>query len=478
MHTTHAYMVIGLGFGDEGKGATVEALVRAQRAGWVIRFNGGPQAAHHLVQVDGRAHCCAQLGAGVMTPGVRTLLSRHMLVEPLALAREAEVLRAAAGVPDALERLWIDARCVVVTPYHRSLNRLQELARGAGRHGSCGLGVGQAALDARNAGMPTLTVAQVMDPARLRRQLNLLRLVKLDQAEQLDLSALTEAAREEALAPLRDRGLVETIAQRFETILRDGATRVVEAEALREALAEDARPVVCEGAQGVLLDEVFGLWPHVTASTTTFANAQEVLDELAPERARVRVGVTRAYHTRHGAGPMPGERADAAAHDALPELHNAQNPWQGAWRVGPLDLVLLRYALDACGGVDHLAWTHVDRLDRPITHEVVDAYTLERAVAPWADEAHVTRLRPQPNASHEARARLTEALWRAQVQTARLDEVARAQTPARRAHALMEAVAARLPEGLLGASWSWRGGPTSDDARGHLVSTKRQSTHE
>ena len=136
-------IVFGLGFGDEGKGSIVDALVRRQGFRTVVRFNGGPQAAHHVVLPDGRWHCFAQFCSGMLSPRTQSWLSEFMLVDPLALQKEELALRK-LGVQNAFQRLYIDAACVVVTPFHKHLNRLQECLRDQTRHGSCGLGVGWA----------------------------------------------------------------------------------------------------------------------------------------------------------------------------------------------------------------------------------------------------------------------------------------------------------------------------------------------
>ena len=141
------YVVCGLGFGDEGKGSVTDFLCSSRSrdpAHAVVRFNGGGQAGHNVVTADGRHHTFAQFGSGSFTPGVRTHLSRFMLVDPLALAAEAAHL-IAAGVPGALGRLTVDRDARLVTPYHQAANRARELARGRDRHGSCGMGIGETA---------------------------------------------------------------------------------------------------------------------------------------------------------------------------------------------------------------------------------------------------------------------------------------------------------------------------------------------
>lgn len=167
MHT----LVVDLGFGDAGKGAVVDRLCRADhtvRA--VVRFNGGAQAAHTVVTADGRQHTFAQFGAGTLR-GVPTLLSRFMLVDPLALTAEADHLRS-LGVPDPCALLSVDRRARLTTPYHAAASRLREQARGAARHGSCGMGVGETARYAlaHPAGPGTLglTPRQDLGPAPAR----------------------------------------------------------------------------------------------------------------------------------------------------------------------------------------------------------------------------------------------------------------------------------------------------------------------
>ena len=179
-------IVVDLGYGDAGKGTVVDWLCSRPGSGTrapglglpgsrtVVRFNGGAQAAHNVVTPDGRHHTFAQFGSGTFTPGVRTHLSRFMLVDPLALAAEAAHL-AAAGVADALDRLTVDRDALLTTPYHRAANRARELARGAGRHGSCGMGIGETARYALDYPADAPRAGDCDAPRRLARKLTLLR---------------------------------------------------------------------------------------------------------------------------------------------------------------------------------------------------------------------------------------------------------------------------------------------------------------
>ena len=135
MSATRYASVLGLGFGDCGKGHFVDALTRRWQAHTVVRFNGGAQAGHNVVtsaDAGSRAlhHTFSQFGAGTLVPGVRTLLLDPMVVHPTALLAEAEAL-GRIGVNDALSRLKIDAQCRVTTPYHQAAGCLRERLRGA-----------------------------------------------------------------------------------------------------------------------------------------------------------------------------------------------------------------------------------------------------------------------------------------------------------------------------------------------------------
>jgi adenylosuccinate synthase len=127
-----------------------------------------------------------------------------------------------------------------------------------------------------------------------------------------------------------------------------------------EAVSEAQGTVVFEGAQGVLLDESFGFHPFTTWSRCTPAAARSLLSCIGWSHPVRTVGVLRAYAVRHGPGPLPTE--DPLIAEKTLESHNTAGAWQGPVRKGWLDLVLLDYALRACGGVDALALTHVDAL--------------------------------------------------------------------------------------------------------------------
>jgi adenylosuccinate synthase len=334
-----AFLVAGLGWGDEAKGATVDKLCRSFPVDLVVRYNGGCQAAHNVVTADGTHHTFSQFGAGMLAhPRVRTHLSRFVLIEPFAFVREGDALR--TKTPHVWERTTVDKRCVVITPLHAQLNRFRELARGNGRHGSCGRGIGVAR-------ELSLKHGDAVPLAGDLEKFNLTLYEKIDD--------LWKLIREETYGLAEELEIEKRNVTTFEDVYRM-YNKVVFPPRIVDAF-EPGECMVFEGAQGVLLDETHGDTPYTTWTNTTFENADALLDE-AGWADRVRIGCLRSYHTRHGAGPFATEDLGLS----LPEPHNEVNKFQGAFRVGRFDWTAARRALAIAKRVDWLAVSHLDCL--------------------------------------------------------------------------------------------------------------------
>lgn len=350
-----AWIVFDLGFGDAGKGAATDFLVRDRGARLVVRWNGGGQAGHRVVAPDGRAHVFSQIGSGSFVAGVRTHLGPGFVLHPGGLLVEALRL-AEAGVPDALARLSLDRDATLVTPFQQAAGRLRELGRGEARHGTCGVGVGEAVSDALAGHGDALRAGDLGDGARLLRCL-----AAQQERKRSELAEARQLAGEAAAlewAVLDDPAVVGRAAEACRAL----ASRVTLLDPDEgRALMLDAERVVFEGAQGVLLDEVWGFHPHTTWSDTTPAGALRLLEGTGAEVRRL--GLLRAYATRHGEGPLPTEEP---AHPGRLDPENRDGGWQGPFRAGPLDLVLLAYALEASGWADGLAVSCLDRAGDPV----------------------------------------------------------------------------------------------------------------
>lgn len=378
-----AFLTVDLGFGDAGKGSLVDYLTRIHGAHTVVRYNGGAQAAHRVVTSgpQPQEHVFSQFGSGTLA-GAATHLSRFMLLDPPALLAEAQALRK-LGVTDVLRRTTIDERALVITPFARAVNRLKELARGPARHGSCGMGIGETAADALIYGERVLRAGDLADEPTLRRKLEYARAVNLAKVETLRPRLPDNEAAAQELDLLLDQSWSDWLIDTYRDVAAQ--TQIVTGTHLHTLLRKPGC-VVFEGAQGVLLDEWRGFHPHTTWSTTTLANAELLLHEAGYNGDVTRIGITRAYATRHGAGPLVTE--DAALSSALPDARNGLHAWQGGFRAGWLDLVLLRYARAIAGQLDSLAVTCLDRLNGLERLLVCRHY--------HCDGQLVTRLEPAP----------------------------------------------------------------------------------
>jgi len=378
-----ALLLAGLGYGDEGKGSIVDYLAVKHDAKIIVRYNGGSQALHHVVRPDGLVHGFRQLGSGMLAqPRLRTYLSRFMAVDPLFLSGEINDLTIKKGIKYSFGQVIIDRDCVVITPFHRIVNQMLETSRCHARLGSCGHGVGEALKDFAHMGSDTLLVGDLIDRERTKRKLRLLLDMKIDLAEQVIgglgqyVFYFTDKLNHQ-LFQLRDyHSWLDRLSQNYFDRFEFGFFKLGDQKNLSRLLGR-SETVIFEGAQGVLLDPCFGFSPHITRTRTNFENADQILGEINYDGEVTKIGVTRAYATRHGAGPFVTEENGLA--ELIPEIHNQENEWQGAFKIGWLDLVATRYAINVLGKVDQIAVTNMDRIAGLKTFKLCNAYSMPAA---------------------------------------------------------------------------------------------------
>ncbi len=348
-----ALAIIGAGYGDEGKGLAVDVLAAARPGTIVVRSNGGAQAGHTVVAPDGRRHVFHHVGAGAFADAP-THLSRFFVAHPMMLREELQRL-AGLGVRPTL---GIDPRALVTTPFDVLVNQAVEIARGTARHGSTGLGIGETIERNLRPAFATAVIDLFSPDLRdrlvaIRREWVPVRLASLGVASLPP--ELAAASVEEAM---------------IEQFLAD-ADQFLARVALRpDARLAEAGTVVFEGAQGLLLDQEYGAFPWVTRSHTGVRNMLAIAAEAGIAGIEA-IYMTRAYRTRHGAGPLPGERSLGEAFK-IADPTNAPNPWQGTLRFAPLDPEILGeaiahdVALSAASGVSVIASLAVTCLDQAV----------------------------------------------------------------------------------------------------------------
>lgn len=346
---SHAQVVIGANFGDEGKGLLTDYLARPDSV--VVRFNGGGQAGHTVVTPAGQRHVFHHFGAGAFQ-GSATHLSRYFISNPLLLLRERTDL-AALGVQPVFSA---DPNGAVTTPFDMMLNQMAEQARGDARHGSCGLGINET-IKREEAGL-TVSVAMLNQPAMLRHKLQMVR----DHWLPLRAASLDLTITPDWQVRIRNEAIIDAF---VDAAWGFGATLIADADRLYRS-----PPIVFEGAQGLLLDQDHRFFPHVTHAYTGLRNVI-ALAEAAEITDLDVTYVTRCYTTRHGAGPLPQEVPGLTYRDDT----NQPNDWQGTLRFGRLDLPLLRHTIQH--DLRHasnrpirihpgIALTHLDQIDYAI----------------------------------------------------------------------------------------------------------------
>lgn len=350
-------LVIGLGFGDEGKGSVIDSLCRKHESKLVCRFNGGSQAGHNVVLPDGRHHCFSQWGSGTFA-GAKTYLSKYMLVNPLFMIPEGEHL-IKLGVLNAFERMFIDQNALLTTPFHVALNRIREThrrVRSTLEHGTCGMGIGETVDWSIRYPELAVRMRDVFNLEGLSHKLEGIRIRACLEAKNLNCDWPKEVHTDFNI--LETRQATGEFIDAATSLLKRGVTVLSSIQLGQIFSLRDT--VIFEGAQGALLDEEWGFHPHTTWSDCTFGNALKFLKQFS-ETQITKIGVTRVYHTRHGAGPLPSEMSQALV---APD-HNVKGQWQGAFRIGHFDFVMARYARFITGPLDGIVVNHLDQVAGP-----------------------------------------------------------------------------------------------------------------
>lgn len=345
-----AIITVGLGFGDESKGATVDYLCREHNANLVIRYSGGSQCGHNVELPDGRRHTFSQLGSGTLS-GVETYLGHQVIINPPAMSTEMNHLRSVFNI-DATKMLTVHPKCLVSTILHQKVNHLREISRRNNKHGSCGHGIGETRNYWLKHGDEAIFAEDLYNVHILDYKLQLLK-----QRLVLELNALVDQRTHEEQ--------IIDIAKEISNIRTYGlAMWYNNYIALFKLSSEipECDIAVFEGAQGVLLDESYGFHPYTTWSNVTPQFAVDMaygLDDVTI------LGITRAFTTRHGAGPLP--TFNSGLTKSLVDIGNPTNRWQGEFKVGHLDLPLLTYAAKICKlldcKLDGLVVSHLDQID-------------------------------------------------------------------------------------------------------------------
>ena len=352
-------VILGLQWGDEGKGKVVDVLTPHYQV--VARFQGGPNAGHTL-EFNGEKYVLRSIPSGIFQGDKVNVIGNGVVLDPILFKEEAEAL--ARSGHDLTERLYISKKAHLILPTHRVLDAAFEAAKGSSKIGTTGKGIG-----------PTYTDKISRNGVRVGDIF-------------LDFKKIYEVAKARHENILESLGynydIDELERQWFEGIEYLKKFRIIDSEhEINRFLAED-KAILAEGAQGTLLDVDFGSYPFVTSSNTICAGACTGLG-IGPNRIGEVYGIFKAYCTRVGSGPFPTELFDETG-EALCRLGHEFGAVTGRKRrCGWLDMVALKYAI-MVDGVTKLIMMKADVMNDFDTIKVAEAYA--HGAGPYQYEAY------------------------------------------------------------------------------------------
>ncbi len=343
-------VLLGLQWGDEGKGKVVDVLTPKYDV--VTRFQGGPNAGHTL-EFEGQKYVLRSIPSGIFQGGKMNIIGNGVVLDPILFRQEAQSL-AASGY-DLTQQLCISRKAHLIMPTHRVLDAAYEAAKGDAKIGTTGKGIGPAYTDkvSRNG----LRVGDILH--------------HFDEKY-----ALAKKKHEIILQGLKyDYDVTDLEKEWFEALEYLKKFRLIDSEHVINNLLKEEKSVLAEGAQGTMLDVDFGSYPFVTSSNTVCAGACTGLG-VAPRNIGEVYGIFKAYCTRVGAGPFPTELFDETG-ERLCELGHEFGAVTGRKRrCGWIDLVALRYAV-MVNGVTQLIMMKSDVLDGFDTIKACVAYKID-----------------------------------------------------------------------------------------------------
>jgi len=343
-----ADILLGLQWGDEGKGKIVDVLTRDYDV--VARFQGGPNAGHTL-EFNGIKHVLHTIPSGIFHPKAINIVGNGVVIDPVVFMREIDKL-VPYGVSFA-NCLRISRKAHLILPSHRLLDAASEAAKGKNKIGSTLKGIGPSYMD--KTGRNGLRVGDIELPDFRERY----RALKAKHLQMLD--GATQAF-----------DLDEAESEWYEAVARLQQLPLADTDILIQEAYRAGKRILAEGAQGTMLDIDFGTYPFVTSSTTTAAGACTGLG-LAPNRIGEVIGIFKAYCTRVGSGPFPTE-LDNELGEKIRQIGREFGSTTGRpRRTGWLDLVALKYAVEV-NGVTQLMMMKADVLSGLDSLEVCTSY--------------------------------------------------------------------------------------------------------
>lgn len=341
-------ILLGLQWGDEGKGKIVDYL--AGKYDIVARFQGGPNAGHTL-KINGKSFVLHTIPSGAFQPGVTNVIGNGVVIDPFTLKKEVENLNS-VGV-DISKNLLVSQKAHLILPTHKVLDAASEHRKGKSKIGSTLRGIGPTYMD--KTGRNGLRVGDLLS-GNFNEKYQTLKNKHLDLLKYYDFEFDLEQAEKEW-----EEGI---------ELLR--SLQLINVEYYLNKALDDKKRILAEGAQGAMLDIDFGTYPFVTSSNTISASACKGLG-IAPNKIGEIYGISKAYCTRVGSGPFPTELFDKDGEE-LRKIGNEFGATTGRpRRCGWIDLPALKYCI-MLTGLTQLILTKIDVLNGFSTIKAATAY--------------------------------------------------------------------------------------------------------
>ena len=364
-------IVIGAQWGDEGKGKIIDNL--SEKSDFVIRFNGGNNAGHTIINSYGK-FAMHLIPSGIFNKKSKAIIGNGVVLDLAVLLLEIETVKK-AGIK-LEDRLYLSPRCHLIMPYHKLLDKLYEQAKGKAKTGTTGRGIGPVYSD--KVSYNGIRLGDLADKKVFSQKLETQLLVK---------NKILKALGEKPLSQ-------KEIEKEYFKIYKKLKPYISEAYPILKNALDSKKNILLEGAQGVFLDNDWGTYPFVTASTVLSGGVTAGAG-IAPNKINNIIGVTKAYTTRVGEGPFPTELFDKNG-EKLREQGKEYGATTGRKRrCGWFDAELIRFGA-GINGFTELAIIKLDILDNFPTVKICTHYTLngKKVSYEYGDANFLGRVKP------------------------------------------------------------------------------------
>jgi adenylosuccinate synthase len=364
-------IVLGSQWGDEGKGKIIDNL--SEKSDFVVRFNGGNNAGHTIINKYGK-FAMHLVPSGIFHQKTKSIIANGVVLDLEVLISEIETIKK-AGI-NFNGRLFISPRCHLIMPYHKLLDKLYEEAKGKAKTGTTGRGIGPVYAD--KVSYNGIRLADLMNKKVFAEKLETQLLVK---------NKILQALGEKPLSK-------DEIEKEYLGHLKKIKPYIAETYTILKKASDSKKRILFEGAQGVFLDNDWGTYPFVTASTI-ISGGISAGSGISPKKINEIIAVTKAYTTRVGAGPFPTELFDKDGDKLTEQGHEYGATTGRRRRCGWFDAELLRFAADL-NGFTQLAITKLDILDTFETIKICTHYSLSGKKVGYVDgdATFLTKVKP------------------------------------------------------------------------------------